>query len=68
MSRYGRDPRTMTARYPGTCAECGEPFAAGAVIFYYPLGRKALSGECADRASREFAAAAADEAFVSGGY
>lgn len=27
--------KTITAKYPGTCFECGKPFAKGAQIKYY---------------------------------
>jgi hypothetical protein len=42
MSRYGRAgstaPRTITARYPGTCGACGNAFPAGARITYAGKG------------------------------
>lgn len=67
-SSYAGDPRWIKARYSGTCAKCHEAFGRGADVFYYPKGKKTYSGACADAASRDFAAAVADEDFMNGGY
>jgi len=53
------DPKWITAKWAGRCSQCGEPFAKGADVFWYPLGRvwdsasgkfsrDVLSGDCAD--------------------
>lgn len=63
MPQYRDDPRWMTARYPGTDAN-GQPFKAGDEVFYYPRTKKFYTGEAAQQASRDFAAACFDE----GGY
>lgn len=56
MPRYSNDPRTIQARFDGTCNKCGERYAKGARVFYYPIGKSTYSGECAEAAAREFAA------------
>ena len=61
MARYSRDPRWISARYPGSCHGCGEAFSKGDSVFYLPIGRKALVGECAEKASLDFEAAKFDE-------
>ena len=65
MSRYSRDPYWLNARFASQC-QCGKPIAKGERIFYYPSTRAALCPSCSDQAAGEFAAAAADEAFMSG--
>ena len=65
MKRYARDPFWLAARYAGKCAGCGEPFARGAEVFYYPNGRKTYSGECARAASEDFQSLAAYEDHTS---
>jgi hypothetical protein len=66
MPRYSRDPYWTTARFSGKDAH-GRPVKKGDRIFYYPATRTILTGEEADQASREFSAAIADEAMMSGG-
>lgn len=63
--RYKGDPRWLQARYPGECDKCGEPFKKGARIFWYPNGRKAYSGRCAEAAAADFNAIAADDVMMS---
>jgi hypothetical protein len=65
---YSRDPFRMTAKYSGTCAKCGEAFKAGESIFYYPNGKKAYSGKCADDAQGDFSACSFDEAQYNGSF
>lgn len=64
---YRNDPRMITSRRPGTCDQCGKAFRRGDQIFWYPLGKRTLAGECAEAAAAEFRAMAADEA-MTGGY
>ena len=66
---YRDDPRWIRARYPGRCQRCSGTIHAGARAFYYPKGKVLLCGlePCGGSASREFEAAAADEAFMGGG-
>jgi hypothetical protein len=34
------DPRTITVKYPATCAETGKPLPKGSEAVYYPATRK----------------------------
>lgn len=61
---YSRDPRWLDARFAGKCAGCGAAFRKGDRIFYFPIGKRAVSGECAERAAAEFRAMVADEAYA----
>ena len=63
MATYSKDPKWLTARYPGRCAGCGESIRRGSEIFYYPIGRKVFSGKCADDASRDFQSMTASESY-----
>lgn len=65
---YARDPFWLESRFPGTCAKCGAAIKTGERIFYYPNGKKAYSGECAEAASRDFQSCAFDEAQYNSGY
>lgn len=58
--RYRDDPRWMEARYAGVDSD-GNPFSKGTRVFYYPNSRTFLTGEKAEQASRDFAAARFDE-------
>jgi hypothetical protein len=66
-SGAARDPYRLTARYAGVCAKCGEAFKAGDSIFYYPNGKKAYSGKCAEAAEADFNSCRFDEAVYTGG-
>ena len=66
-STAARDPFRLTSRYAGTCAKCGEAFKAGDSIFYYPNGKKAYAGKCAEEAQADFNSCLADER-MNGGY
>jgi hypothetical protein len=63
---YPRDPFWLSAKYAGVCKKCGEAFKAGDRIFYYPNGKAAYSGKCADAASADFSSCAGDEAAYNG--
>jgi hypothetical protein len=65
MKRYSGDPYWTTAKFNSTDAN-GLPVRKGDRIFYYPASRTVLTGAAADKASAEFSAAAADEAFSNG--
>lgn len=67
MARYSNDPRWINAKYAGTDRN-GRQFSRGERVLYYPLTKAILSGEPAAQAMRDFEAAMADEAFMSGGY
>jgi hypothetical protein len=57
----GGDPHWLIARFAGKCAKCGAGISTGDRVFYYPNGRAAYSGKCAEAAAADFSAAAADE-------
>lgn len=57
---YPRDPYWLTAKYPGKDAK-GKPFKKGERVFYYPNTKTFLTGKDAEKASKEFEAAKADE-------
>jgi DNA-binding ferritin-like protein len=56
---YG-DPYWMVAKYPGRDHK-GNPFKKGERVFYYPKSKSILTGEDAEKASRDFDAAKFDE-------
>lgn len=68
MPRYSQDPRWIDARYAGKCSECNAPIKRDERCFYYPNGKKLLSGECAEAAAGDFNACAFDEAQYTGSY
>lgn len=57
---YPRDPFWIKAKYPGKDIN-GKPFKKGDRVFYYPNTKTFLTGADAEKASREFEAAKADE-------
>lgn len=61
-----RDPFWMVAKYPGKDAK-GNPVRRGDRVFYYPSTKTMLTGEDAEKASREFDAARSDEDFYNMG-
>ena len=67
MSRsyYSRDPYWTTAKFNSTDAN-GNAVKRGDRIFYYPATKTVLTGPAADKASADFAGAAADEAMMNG--
>jgi hypothetical protein len=64
---YKGDPRWITARYAGKCSKTGEPFAAGARVFYYPNGGQVYAGAAAEAAEADFRNMAEQEAYFGGG-
>lgn len=65
---WNRDPRAITAKYAGKCADCNEPFNRGERVFYYPANRIAVSGKCAEIAKRLWEAEAWDEENFAAAY
>jgi hypothetical protein len=64
--RRGRpvgDPRWITARYKGACADCRAEIPAGAQAFYYPTSGSLFGKDCGcgERRQAEFDAAIFDE-------
>jgi hypothetical protein len=73
--RYSRggaalDPRWITARFASECARtgCSGRIAAGSRTFYYPSSGKTHCAAHSEEAAADFAALAADEAMMGGGY
>ena len=68
MPKYSKDPRWIKARFAGECPKCEALIRKGDKIFYFPNGRHVLCSaeDCGGKASREFEAAAQDEAIMSG--
>ena len=56
------DPYWMTAKFPGKDSK-GRPVRKGDKVFYYPRTKTMLTGEEAEKASREFDAAVFDEGY-----
>lgn len=70
MARYQSfqgDPYWIVARYPGKCAKCGEAFAKGADIVWYPRQKRAYADHCAAAAWADFEAMAEAEYVLGGG-
>ena len=59
------DPYWTTARRPDSCGDCRDPIKPGDRMFYYPSTRRAYCAKdgCGGKASRDFHAHAADDAF-----
>lgn len=72
MPRYKNDPRWIRASFDSTCSRkgCAKPIKKGEDVFYYPSSRTCYckADDCGGQASRDFDAAAQDEAFMSGGW
>ncbi len=60
-SNAGGDPHWIVTRYAGAIDTDGKPIPKGARVFYYPNGRRFLTGEKAEQAARDFEAARFDE-------
>lgn len=67
---YSRDPRWLTARYPGTCRRCGRPIARGARAYYYPSDKSLYcdADGCGGACERDFRSMAMDEELYGGAY
>lgn len=72
MPRYSRDPYWLTAKFDSKCTRkgCDTTITKGQRAFYYPSSKSVLceKDDCGGQASRDFEAAAADDAAMSGGY
>ena len=62
MKKYFNDPRPLTVRYTGTCAECGKTLKRGTQAYYWPSDGKIYCISCGESEYRQFLSAAADEA------
>ena len=66
---YQGDPYWMTARYPGICAGCNEPFPKGAEVFRFKSRKMfAEACGCGTYESERFNELAAAEYAYSSGY
>ena len=70
MARYSNDPRWVTARFDSECTGCRKTIRRGQPAFYYPRTRDVLCDrdDCGGQASRDFEAAAFDEAQMTGSW
>ncbi len=66
MKKYFNDPRPLTVRYTGKCAECGTTLKKGTSAYYWPSDGKLYCLSCGESEYREFLSAAADEAVYLG--
>jgi hypothetical protein len=66
MARMGGDQYWLRSKVPWDCGKCGRVIAKGEQMFWYPRTRTGLctSDNCGKAASREYEAAAADEAMM----
>jgi len=65
---FPQDPRWIELRYACDCARCGAPIPVRGRAFYYPNTRTVFcsGANCGQQESRDFGAAAADEAMLGG--
>ena len=66
MKKYFNDPRPITVRYQGSCAECGKTLKRGSEAYYWPSDGKIYCIFCGESEYRQFLSAAADEAVYNG--
>lgn len=68
-SYYSGDPRWITVKYRGVCADAsGHPIAAGERGFYFPNGKHLYCEDHGEAHARQFESERADEDFMSGSY
>ena len=72
MPRYAQDPRWLTARFESKCCNksCNATIKKGEEAYYYPSDKTIYCKreDCGQQRSRQFDAAAQDEAAYNGGY
>jgi hypothetical protein len=66
MKKYFNDPRPITVRYTGDCAECGTILKSGTSAYYWPSDGRLYCKSCGEAEYRQFLSAAADEAVYLG--
>jgi len=71
MKKYFNDPRPITVRYTGDCAECGTILKSGTSAYYWPSDGKFYCQSCGESVpiaigNRQFLSAAANEAVYQG--
>jgi hypothetical protein len=66
MKKYFNDPRPLTVRYTGKCAECAATLKKGTAAYYWPSDGKLYCLTCGESEYRQFLSAAVDEAVCQG--
>jgi hypothetical protein len=66
MKKYFNDPRPITVRYTGKCAECAATLKKGTPAYYWPSDGKLYCLSCGDSEYRQFLSDVADEAVYQG--
>jgi hypothetical protein len=66
MKKYFNDPRPITVRYTGDCAECGTILKSGTSAYYWPSDGRLYCKSCGESEYRQFLSAAADEEVCQG--
>ena len=61
MKKYFNDPRPITVRYQGNCAECNKILKRCTEAYYWPPDGKLYCLTCGQSEYRQFISAAADE-------
>jgi hypothetical protein len=61
MAKYSRDPRWITARFPGRCKKCGKKVETGGTVYYLPVGKAIYCKDCGEEAARRFVVEAMDD-------
>ena len=66
MRRYSNDPRTITVKYTGECAECNAVLRKGSFAYYWPSDGKLYCKSCGESDYLCFLSSAADEEVFMG--
>jgi hypothetical protein len=61
MKKHFNDPRPLTVRYTGKCAECGTTFKKDTPAYYWPSNGKLYCVTYGESEYHRFLSAAADE-------
>jgi hypothetical protein len=61
MPGYRGDPRWITTRHPGECAECKSELSRGKRAYYLPRNRTIFCETCGERRAAAFNAEVWDE-------
>lgn len=61
MKRYINDPRQITVKYTGCCAECGSMLKRGSIAIYWPSDGKLYCSFCGEAEYNQFLSSAMDE-------
>jgi predicted RNA-binding Zn-ribbon protein involved in translation (DUF1610 family) len=61
MHHYKNDPRPITVKWTGECAECNQVLRKGAAAYYWPATGTLLCPKCGEAEYNSFLASAFDE-------